>query len=151
MYAVSKAANIFFSEAIKELSEKKEFDYNKLLSAALDPGCVYTEIFRTDGKAFIYKIFMAFLRPIMWIFFKDEEMGAQTTLHCAYLNREDFLNGGYYKDCNIGYKEEKIRNNNLEKKIHYLTYNAINNTHAFNDFKEDKDFKNFMDFFKSKI
>ncbi len=71
IYALSKAANVFFSEALKDLSNKEEFEYTKILSAAAHPGAVYTEIGRTDGKAFIYKIFMCFFRPIMWIFFKN--------------------------------------------------------------------------------
>ncbi len=151
MYSITKAANIFFSEALKDLSEKKEFEYTKILSAAPHPGAVYTEIGRTDGKDFKYKIFMWVFRPIAWIFFKNEEMGAQTNLHCAYLSREEFSNGGYYKDCKLGYKEEKIRKNDLEKRIHKLSYNAVMKSEVFNDFKEDKDFKIYMDFFEKRF
>ena len=28
-------------------------------------------------------------------------MGAQTTLHCAYMDFEQLTNGGYFKDCKI--------------------------------------------------
>lgn len=151
MYCNSKAANVLFSEALKELSELKDSEYSKILSASAHPGAVFTEISRTDGKAWYIKLGVNILKPLMSIFFKNEEMGAQTTLHCCYVSREEFVNGGYYKDCRIGKKGESMRKNNLEQKIHKLSYEAIMKSPVFQDYKEDSDFNKFMDFFRKRF
>jgi len=150
MYAVSKAANVYFSEALKELSEIKDYEYRKILSASVHPGAVFTEISRTDGKAIYYKILMFLFKPIMILFFKNEEMGAQTTLHCCYISKQDFINGGYYKDCKIAFKGDALKNKDLERRIHKLSYDAIINSTAFEELKSEKNFKIFMEFFKNK-
>lgn len=152
MYANSKAANVFFSDALKELSETKNFEYSKILSSSLHPGAVYTDIFRTDGKSIWYKILIHVLyKPFMLLLFNDKVMGVQTTLHCFYISREEFVNGGYYKDCRIASKGESMRTNNLEQRIHKLSFEAVMNSPAFEDFKDDLDFKNFIEYFRKKF
>lgn len=151
MYAVSKAANVYFSEALKELSEIKDYEYKKILSASVHPGAVFTEISRTDGKAIYYKILTLLFKPMMIIFFKNEEMGAQTTLHCCYISKEDFINGGYYKDCKNVLKGDALKNKDLERRIHKLSYEAVMNSTAFEELKNEENFKIFMEFFKKKF
>ncbi len=151
MYANSKAANVFFSEALKDLSANKDSQYNKILSASLHPGAVYTEIARADGKVLFYKIIAIIGKPVMWVFFKNEEMGAQTTLHCCYISREEFVNGGYYYDCRVGRKEENMRKNDLERRIHKVSYDAIMKSSSFVDFQNDNDFKTYMEFFRKRF
>jgi len=75
IYANSKAANIFFSEALKEFSEIKdsEYSYSKILSSSLHPGAIYTDRFKTDGKAIWYLILInIFYRLLTLLLFKDE-------------------------------------------------------------------------------
>jgi len=95
-------------------------------------------------------IFLA--HAFMKILIKDEYMGAQTTLHYCYISSGKLINGGYYKDCNIAAKGEKIRKYDIEKKIHLLTFNAINNSEIFKEnLNKNKDFEIFMEFFRKKI
>ena len=48
--------------------------------------------------------------------FKDNVMGAQTTLHCCYMDWEKLSNGGYYRDCHY----EKLRPIGLLEKAQKL-------------------------------
>ena len=150
-YGISKAANIFLSEAIQNYSEEylKE---NQIKSACVHPGAVYTEISRVDGKPFYIQFFMyLFGKPLMFLFFKDEVMGAQTTLHTCYIEKNELVNGGYYYNCKVQKKSANIRLNNLEKKIHQLTNYAITNSLLFKENTEDADFMKFNDYILTRI
>ena len=51
-------------------------------------------------------------------------MGAQTILNCCFIDYEDLINGGYYKDCHSE-KLENIANLIYAKKIMEFTHNII--------------------------
>ena len=56
--------------------------------------------FREIEKHSIYWFIRDFLMiPLRWLTFKDNVMGAQTTLHCCYMEWEKLSNGGYYNNC----------------------------------------------------
>lgn len=152
IYSLSKAANVLFTEALKELSESRK-EFRKIKSACVHPGPCFTEFTRIDGKPLWFKIFMVFLAHFfMCIFIKSESMGAQTTLHCCYISRDQLLNGAYYKDCGVAAKGEKIRKFDIEKKINRLTYDAVMNSVIYEDNKtHNKEFMRFMEFFKKLI
>ena len=66
-----------------------------ILSCCPHPGTVNMEIVKTEGMPFLIKTLIYFLgNPFMYLFFKTEYMGAQCTLHCCYINRDEFKNGG---------------------------------------------------------
>jgi len=151
VYAASKAANIFFSEGIKEFCENRKDGISNICSAAVHPGVVLTEFMRTEGKSFLTKTLIWIIKPLFGIFFKNERMGAQTTLHCAYIDRKKFVNGGYYLDCKEYRKHGIIRKYDMEKKIHKMTYEAVASNKIFEENKSDNDFVDFMEFFRKKF
>lgn len=152
VYSLSKAANVLFTEALKDFSETRK-EFRKIKSACVHPGPCFTEFTRTEGKPLWFKIFMVYLAHVfMCVFIKSEIMGAQTTLHCCYISREKLLNGGYYKDCGLAAKGEKLRKFDIERKINKMTYDAVYNSVIYEDNKtRNKDFVVFMEFFKKKI
>lgn len=151
IYAISKAANIFFSEALKQYSETKSDETSKIKAVALHPGAVLTEFTRTEGRSALSKALIWIFYPIIRLFFKDEVMGAQTTLHCAYLDRNKIVNGGYYSDCHEKKTFPVIRKYDLEKTIHKMSYEAVANNNIFEKYLDDKDFVDYLNFFKTKF
>ena len=151
IYGISKAANVFFTETLKEFSENKK-EFSKLKIACVHPGPCFTEFTRIEGKPLWFKVLMLLLGHVcMSLFIKDEFMGAQTTLHCCYIDREKLENGAYYKDCDVAVKGNKMRKFDLEKKINKLTYDAVFNSVVYQDnINRNNEFSQFMEFFKMK-
>jgi hypothetical protein len=151
IYAISKAANIYFSEALKQFSENRTDEISKIKSAALHPGAVLTEFTRTESRSLLSKTLIWAFSPIIRLFFKNELMGAQTTLHCAYVDRSKLVNGGYYSNCGEAKTNSVIRKYDLEKKVHKMSYDAVAAHKLFEQNQNDKDFVEFMNFFKTKF
>jgi NAD(P)-dependent dehydrogenase (short-subunit alcohol dehydrogenase family) len=93
-YAFSKYGNIAFTKNLDSYLRLKNLH---IKTAALHPGVIFTELIRSDHP--IYQYIRLILRPIAWVFCKDLQMGAQTTLHCVYLDDKDFSSGAFYQDC----------------------------------------------------
>ncbi len=151
IYSISKAANIFFSEALKEFSEGRVDELSKIKSAALHPGVVLTEFTRTEGRGLFFKALVWTFSPLIKLFFKSELMGAQTSLHCSYVERSKLVNGGYYSDCHEAKKSSVIRKYDLEKKIHKMSYEALVAHKLYVENQNDKDFVEYLNFFKTKF
>jgi len=98
-YCLSKLANIYHSTALSKYFERNK---KNIKSVSIHPGAVYSE-FAASAKMqqplqkFIYKI----IAPIKSIFFKDEFMGAQTSLHTCYIDYNNLVTEGYYEDCKL--------------------------------------------------
>ena len=60
----------------------------------LRSGGIKTEIGRYTG--FLWRLFIT---PIVFLFFVDAELGAQTTLHCALEPGIEQLSGHYFTQC----------------------------------------------------
>jgi NAD(P)-dependent dehydrogenase (short-subunit alcohol dehydrogenase family) len=94
MYSLSKSMNNYFTESLAKFS-KQSFSFRNLLSSCCHPGAVNTEITRFNERGIFHKLFLFFIMyPIFYLTFKDEKMGAQTTLHCCYISNKEFSNGG---------------------------------------------------------
>ena len=94
MYSLSKSMNNYLSETLAKYSQHS-IELKNLLSSCCHPGAVKTEITRYNERGFWYKLMLIFLvYPIQYLIFKDEKMGAQTTLHCCYISKNEFSNGG---------------------------------------------------------
>jgi len=93
-YGNTKLANIFFSQNLAEIFEKK---YKHLKTASLHPGAVNTEFgrFVVNFPSWLKIIFYT-LYPIYWFCFRDSVAGAQTTLSLCYIEFEKIENGQYY-------------------------------------------------------
>ena len=57
VYGISKAANVLFTENLKEFFSKKTDGTEKIKTASLHPGAVRTEFSRFGQRGFLFKIF----------------------------------------------------------------------------------------------
>lgn len=150
-YGITKAANVLFTENFAEFCEKNSDEkIRKIKSASLHPGVVRSEFWRDNERSNFYKVVMCFVYPLMFLLAKDEKMGAQTTLHLCHIEREKFINGGYYGDCMPKEKHENLRKFNLEKSINRLTCEGLVKSQCYWNFRDEKEFSEYFEFFKTK-
>jgi hypothetical protein len=96
-YIVSKLADIHHAQYLTEIINKKKL---KLKSVCLHPGFIDNHFFREIEKKSYYWAIRDFLQtPFRFCIFKDNKMGAQTHLHCCYMDFDKLKQGGYYRDC----------------------------------------------------
>ena len=96
-YILSKLAGVYLAQYLGDYCTNKKIDI-KVVS--LHPGFINNYFFREIEKHSIYWFIRDFLMiPLRWLTFKDNVMGAQTTLHCCYMEWEKLSNGGYYNNC----------------------------------------------------
>jgi NAD(P)-dependent dehydrogenase (short-subunit alcohol dehydrogenase family) len=132
-YALSKVSNNFLTRAINRLNINVK-------AVTVHPGAVLTDISKLENKPmWIRVLYFIFVYPISRIGFKDSLMGAQTTLHCCYLDRETLVGNGYYSDCKIT-KEGATINPDFEKFVAGLTQKYLSNLENMSDLLEE-DFK----------
>lgn len=102
LYFLSKIGNVYHAQS---LNEYFKINQKQIRTASLHPGLVNTDIFSTNRfSRSIIKFLFALIYPFLWLFAKDVEMGAQTTLHIAYLDYDELNSGAYFNNC----KEEKL-------------------------------------------
>lgn len=102
LYGLSKIGNIYHSQYLAKYFERNHLP---LKTASLHPGLVNTEIFSTSRFTRTYlKIIMTVFAPLLWLVSKDVKMGAQTTLHLAYMDFSELNSGAYFNNC----KEHKL-------------------------------------------
>ncbi len=115
-YCFTKLANIVHAKFLSK-------NFPHITCASLHPGVVYTDIWdKTEG---IFNFIFNCLKPISYIFMKNEKMGAQTTVYLAYEDNLKIKNGGYYKDCRELDPEGIIHNQGIEKIILNYTKDLI--------------------------
>jgi hypothetical protein len=149
-YAISIAANTIFTEDLYEFFSKLKFDDKlKIKAACLSPGLVRSEFFRLTNRRFLFKFIMTLLSPILYIFAKDEKIGAQTQINLCHIDKEDFESGEYYKDLKVSKKHDNIMEFNLPKQIYILTYTGLINSKVYLPYDEP-DINQFFKFFKDK-
>ena len=108
-YILSKLAGVHLSQYLADYCNKNNINV-KVVS--VHPGFINNHFFRDIEKHSIYWYVRAvFQAPYRWLMFKDNIMGAQTTLHCCYMDFEKLSNGGFYRDC----QNEKIKSIGLLK------------------------------------
>ena len=102
-YILSKLAGVHLSQYLSDYCNKNNINV-KVVS--VHPGFINNHFFRNIEKHSIYWFVRAmFQAPYRWLMFKDNIMGAQTTLHCCYMGFERLSNGGFYRDC----QNEKLK------------------------------------------
>ena len=102
IYCLSKIGNIYHA---KELNEYIVRIHKEIKTASLHPGVVNTDFFSSKrfSRSF-YKFIICLFYPILWLLTKDLFVGAQTTLHIAYMDYDDLNSGAYFNNC----KQEKL-------------------------------------------
>ena len=119
-YILSKLAGIHLSQYLADYCNKNNINI-KIVS--VHPGFINNHFFRVIEKHSLYWFLRdLFQAPYRWLMFKDNFMGAQTTLHCCYMDFEKLSNGGFYRDCQF----EKIKSigelKNAKKLIRFDKY-----------------------------
>jgi NAD(P)-dependent dehydrogenase (short-subunit alcohol dehydrogenase family) len=172
-YNVSKLANVFVIYKLKEFCEEggrnfqnKNLQKNKILQNSLNtsldkneyaniksvvvhPGAVYTEITRPEERVWYNQIFLYLIFiPIMTIFFRNEEMGAQATLHCCYLKKWELVDGGYYGSNKLVSPGNTTKDVKFKNKIYQVTYEIIKNSKVYRENQDNETFVNFVGSFK---
>lgn len=104
-YTFSKLCNIIHAKNLAEFFSNKNIEVK---ICAVHPGLVRSELFSQYEKGYM-KFFVKFLWPLLYIFSKSTLAGAQTSLHCSYMDYEDLISGGYYANCKLT-KTAKILN-----------------------------------------
>lgn len=122
-YSLSKLANIAHVKYLNNLFQEKGLN---IKAAALHPGTVRTEFFKRY-ESWIMKFLIILATPIFYIFCKGPLEGAQTTLHLAYINYEEFISGGYYSDCRPKNTTELAKDSIVIEKIMKKTNDVIDN------------------------
>ena len=88
-YGQSKLANILFA---RELA--KRLDGTGVTVNCLHPGVIFTELLRDTGSEYYY-----YLWPLITLFGKTIEQGAQTTIHLAVSEEVEGVTGLYFDNC----------------------------------------------------
>jgi retinol dehydrogenase 12 len=102
-YSVSKLCNVLFT---KELARGKAG--KGVRSYSLHPGVIASDIWREIPRLF---------RPLVTMFMKSTEQGAETSLYCAtspVVSEEDGL---YYDDCQSTKPSREARDESLAKEL----------------------------------
>jgi retinol dehydrogenase 12 len=84
-YAVSKLCNVLFTQELA-----RRVPASEVSASALHPGVIASDIWRR----------MPFpIRPLMKVFMKSTEQGAETSLYCATAPELEGVSGRFYTDC----------------------------------------------------
>lgn len=119
-YWFSKLANVYFTLSLSEFFEKNKIN---LKAVSLHPGAIRTKLFSFSG--YLGKIYNILLSFIQILFFKDVEMGSQTTLHCCYLDYCNLINGAYYSNCKLDKMSNLASNSSVRKRFIQFSVDLI--------------------------
>jgi len=96
IYGNSKLANVFFTQYLAEIFEKKKVN---IKTASLHPGVVNTEFGRfVSTWGWKWQLLYYVIYPLLWFGTKNSLDGAQTSLSLCYMDFALFENGQYYAD-----------------------------------------------------
>jgi len=124
-YSNTKTAIIYYTSHLSEILAKK---YPHIKAVSVNPVLVYTEFARFFSEheygKYIFKVLFFMYKYIA----KTPIGGAQSSLHCCYLDFKDLLSGAYYSDCKLGKlsrlaKDKKIRDMVMEYTFEILNKN----------------------------
>uniref|UniRef100_A0A8B9HMV0 Dehydrogenase/reductase (SDR family) member 13b.1 n=1 Tax=Astyanax mexicanus TaxID=7994 RepID=A0A8B9HMV0_ASTMX len=111
VYSHSKLCNVLFTHELA-----KRLQGTNVTCYSLHPGVINTELTRHYSK-----VLKMVLKPIIRLFSKDLEAGAQTTLYCAVQEGIEGLSGRYFSDCAVKEVQPKARDNAVAKKLWELS------------------------------
>ncbi len=121
LYCLTKAGNIYHALSLAEYYNNDSLNSPMVKTGSLHPGLVNTEIFNSGRFSVFYKKLLALIyQPFLWLTSKDCYIGAQTTLHIAYMDYDELNSGAYFEDCKM-VKVPKL-NSDREKMIEFMVY-----------------------------
>jgi retinol dehydrogenase-13 len=116
LYCLTKLGNVYHVQHLAEKLSSKQ-----IKTGSLHPGLVNTDIFSTSRVSKWYvKLGFFLFSPFLWMFSKDLYVGAQTTLHIAYMDYDELKSGVYFRDC----REYKIKevHGNRDKRNEFINF-----------------------------
>jgi len=123
LYCISKIGNVYHSKYLADYFNRNRI---QIKTASLHPGLVNTEIFDVSRMTTIPKKMIMFLgAPLLWLISKDPLMGAQTTLHVAYMDYEELNSGAYFNHCHEEKQKEIACNSEKIKEFMNFTKDQI--------------------------
>lgn len=116
LYCLTKLGNVYHAQYLSEKLGSKQ-----IKTGSLHPGLVNTDIFSANRFSKWYVKLMSLLfYPFLWLLSKDIYVGAQTTLHIAYMEYDSLTSGAYFRDC----REYKIKemHYNIDKRNEFINF-----------------------------
>jgi retinol dehydrogenase-12 len=121
-YANTKTAMHFFTSYLSEYLQK---NYPQIKTVSCNPGLVYTEFGRfVSEHRFLGKVYSALFFIYKYIA-KTPISGAQTSLHCCYLDFSELVNGAYYSNCKLGCLSKLARDTSIRNALVKYTYDNL--------------------------
>lgn len=121
-YSRSKLANILFT---RQLAKNLEAEKIEVKVVALHPGVILTGLNqKMEERYWWVRLLVFILRPLIYVIFKDVRHGAQTSLHCALVEHENLVNGGFYADCQVKETLPHARDEQAMKELWELSVQA---------------------------
>lgn len=121
-YNMSKLGNVYFTKFFKKVSDQKKWG---IKCCALHPGAIETGI-QKDLRGFVWFMWKI-MYPVKQLLLKTPFHGAQTTLHCAYLNEKDLADGEFYDDLKVTKLSSHAKDDDLIESYMNLARGIINN------------------------
>ncbi|XP_071497989.1 retinol dehydrogenase 12-like [Diadema antillarum] len=116
-YGQSKLANVLFT---RELAKKLKG--TGVTCYSLHPGGVDTDLQRHSGT---YGIILKLLMPVMRLFFKTAEQGAQTNIYCCVDEKAANETGLYYSDCAPASESAAAKDDEAAEKLWKLSVELV--------------------------
>ncbi|XP_048018011.1 dehydrogenase/reductase SDR family member 13b.1 [Megalobrama amblycephala] len=107
IYSHSKLCNVLFTHELA-----KRLQGTHVTCYSLHPGVINSDLGRNMNK-----MSRKLLKPIVALFFKDVEAGAQTTLYCAVQEGIEALSGRYFSNCAVKKLKAKAQDDAVAKKL----------------------------------
>lgn len=112
-YCNSKLALNLFS---KELAARLQRNNDDVTVNFLHPGIVNTDLWRN-----LFAPFRAILRASLWIFFKNNVEGAQTSIYLAVSDDVKGITGEYFSDCKKSTLLSKSKDMTVAKRLYEIS------------------------------
>jgi retinol dehydrogenase-12 len=96
-YSFSKLGSVYHAQDLSEYLLKNN---KQIKTCSIHPGMVKTDMLSKSLHGLKWRILLILFSPIEYFITKTAFMGAQTTIHAAYLNHGDLKSGAYFNDCN---------------------------------------------------
>ncbi|ROK28209.1 Dehydrogenase/reductase SDR family member 13 [Anabarilius grahami] len=107
IYSHSKLCNVLFTHELA-----KRLQGINVTCYSLHPGVINSDLGRNMNK-----MSRRLLKPIIALFFKDVEAGAQTTLYCAVQEGIEAQSGRYFSNCAVQKVKAKAQDDAVAKKL----------------------------------
>ncbi|KAL4238819.1 hypothetical protein ACF0H5_003526 [Mactra antiquata] len=116
-YSQSKLANVLFT---RELS--KRLEGTNVTANSLHPGVILTELGR-HMKFTLWKKLLVY--PMLPLFMKTPNQGAQTNIYCAVAEELDTVSGKYFSDCAVDEEAEQAKDDDVASRLWTLSEQMV--------------------------